>query len=204
MRIIGLFAMCLWLGACTTTPLFPPEVMKDVETDTVALKAWKEQTSYPSGAHFVFHKVELGGRITQVIRKPDGVVILAEEYPINKYLGYGPTSVRREGSFEFAIVLHGFPDTDMLQVGNQLAVVGAIDSSRPEVSGSMPRVLPRLRSQCLHIWKTQGFETDIVPWEGSMGYYPLKRQTFCLEEGKGGTLSTGDGQGDEIKGSTGS
>ena len=46
MRIIGLFAMCLWLEACTTTPLFPPEVLKDVEANTFDAKAWKEQTSY--------------------------------------------------------------------------------------------------------------------------------------------------------------
>jgi len=204
MRIIGLFAMCLWLGACTTTPLFPLEVTKDVETDTVAIKGWKEQTPYSSGANFVSHKVELGGQITQVIRKPDGVVILAEEQPINKYLGYGPTSVRRDGSFEFAIVLNGFPDTDMLQTGNQLAVVGATDSSSPETVGSMPRVLPHLLAQCLHIWKTQGFETDFVPWEGSMGYYPLEKRTFCRKEGTGETMSTGDGQDIETKDSQGS
>jgi starvation-inducible outer membrane lipoprotein len=204
MRIIGLFAMCLWLGACTTTPLFPPQIIKDVETDTFVLKAWKEQTSYPSGAHFVSHKVELGGQIAQVIRKRDGVVILAKVQPVNKYLGYGPTSVRREGSFEFAIVLNGSPDADMLQAGNQLAVVGVMDSSSPEVIGGMPRVLPHLLAQCLHIWKTNGFENDFVPWEGSMGYYPLEKRTFCRKEGKEGTLSTSNDQGDETKGSTGS
>lgn len=192
MRIITLFAICLWLEACTTTPLFPPEVMKDVETDTFAVKAWKEQIPYPSGAHFVSHKVELGGQITHVIQKPDGVVILAEEQPINKYLGYGPTSVRQEGSLRFAIVLHSFPDADMLQAGNQIAVVGATDRSSSVAIEGMPRDLPHLFAQCLHIWKTQGFETDSVPYEGSMGYYPLEKRTFCTEENKGRSLSAGD------------
>ena len=204
MRLIGLFAMCLWLGACATPPLFPPEIMKDVESDILVLKTWKEQTSVLPGDHFVSHKVELGGQITQVIRKPDGVVILAEEYPNNKYLGYGPTSVRRKGSFEFAIVLHDSPDANMLEAGNQLAVVGATETSSSEMIDGKRRVLPHLRAQCLHIWKTDGFETDIVPWEGSMGYYPLEKQTFCRKEGTVGTLSTGDGQGNETKGSTGS
>ncbi len=34
MRTIGLFAMCVLLAACATTPMFPPEIMKDVEKDT--------------------------------------------------------------------------------------------------------------------------------------------------------------------------
>lgn len=204
MRIIGLFAMCLWLEACTTTPLFPPEITKGIETDTVAYKAWKEQRASPSSAHFVSHKVQLGGQITQVIRKTDGVLILVEERPIDKYLGYGPTSVSRPGSFEFAIVLHGFRDADTLQAGNHLAVVGATVGSSPEPIGWQLRVLPQLLAQCLYIWKTQGFETDNFPYEGSMGYYPLEKRTYCREEGKGGWLSTGEGQGDETKGSTGS
>lgn len=189
MRIIGLFAMWLWLAACTSSPLFPPKILKNVETDTVAFKAWKEQTSYPFGAHVAPHKVELGGRITDVIRKPDGVVILTEKQPIDSYLGYGPTRVRREGAFRFAIDLKSFPDADVLRAGNQLAVVGTLDSSTLEVIDGMPRVLPRLSAQCLHIWKSQEYETEVVPWEGSMGYYPLEKQTFCGQENKEGALS---------------
>lgn len=204
MRIIGLctIGMFVLLTACTTKPLFPPEIMKGVETDALDVKAWKEHIPYPSGAHFASHKVQLGGRITHVIWKPDGVVILAEEQPVNKHLGYGPTSVRRQGFVEFAIVFHDFPDADMLQAGNQLAVVGTTESSSLEVIKGMPKGLPHLLAQCLHIWKTDGFETDFAPYE-SMGYYPLEKRTFCREENKGGALSTGDGQSDMAKGSAG-
>lgn len=205
MRPIGLFVMCVVLVACTTPPVFPPEITKGIETDTVAVKAWKEQKSYPSGANFVSHKVELGGQITQVVRKPDGVVILAEEQPIDKYLGYGPTSLRREGALEFAIVFKGFPDADMLQVGNQLAVVGATDGSRPEVVDQTPTVVPHLLAQCLHIWKTQGVDTNNLYYAGSMGQrYPLENRTFCHEEGNGETLSTGGDQDSQATDSTGS
>jgi len=204
MRPIGLFVMCVLLVACTTPPVFPPEITKDIETDTVAVKAWKEQTSYPSGAKFSSHKVQLGGHITQVIRKPEGVVILAEEQPIDKYLGYGPASVRREGSCEFAIDFNGFPDADALQVGNQLAVVGTTDRARPETIGRIPRVIPHLHAQCLDIWKTQGVKTDNITYQGSMGYYPLEKRIFCQEEGKGDSFSTGDGQGNQEMSSTGS
>lgn len=204
MRTMGLFAMCVLLATCTTTPVFPPDFTRNIKTDPGVLKAWKEQTSYPSDVNFSSHKVQLGGQITQVIRKPEGIVILAEEQPIDKYLGYGPTSVRREGSFEFAIVFNGFPDADALQVGNQLAVVGTTDRARPETIGWMPRVIPHLRAQCLDIWKTQGFETDNITYQGSMGYYPLEKRSFCQEEGKGDSLSTGDGQDNQDTSSTGS
>lgn len=201
MRPIGLFVMCLLLAACTTPPMFPPEFTRNIKTDPVALKAWKEQTSYPSGVNFISRKVQLGGQIIQVVRKPDGVIIVAEEQPINKYLGYGPTSVSRPGSFKFAIVLHGFPDAGTLQAGNQLAVVGATVGSSPEAIGSMPKILPYLLAHCLYIWKTQGFEADNFPYEGSMGYYQLEKRTFCQEEGKGDNLSTGGGQGDQERSS---
>lgn len=176
MRIIGLLTMCVWLTACTTQPLFPPEVMKDVETETVAFKIWNNPMPDPSGEPFISHKVLLGGHITQVIRKPDGVVFLAEEQPVNKYLGYGPTKIRREGTLQFAVVLKGFPDVDMLQSGNQLAVVGTMESPSSEVVGGTPKVLPHLLAQCLDIWKTDGVETDFAPYE-SAGYYPLEKRT---------------------------
>jgi starvation-inducible outer membrane lipoprotein len=191
MRTIYLLAMCLWLNACTATPLFPPEITKDIKTDISVIKAWKEQASYNSGVNFISTKVQLGGRITQVIPKPGGVVILAEEQPIDRYLGYGPINVEREGAFRFAIVFAGYPDDDMLKVGNQFAVVGEMDGSRLEASGTAPRVvLPHLLAQCLLIWKTERFETDTFPYEGMMGYYPLEKRTFCRKEDKGMNLST--------------
>ena len=203
MPTIGLFVMWVLLAACTTTPVFPPDLTRDIKTDPGVLKAWKAQTFNPPGVNVSSHKVQLGGQITQVIRKPEGIVILAEEQPIDKYLGYGPTSVKREGSFEFAIVFNGLPEADALQVGNQIAVVGTTDRARPETIGWMPRVIPHLRAQCLDIWKTQGFETDNITYQGSMGYYPLEKRTFCQEEGKGASWSTG-GQRHQEASSTGS
>ena len=57
MRTLGLFVMGVLLAACTTTPMFPPEIMKDVEKDTFDFKAWQEQAYYPSSTKFVSHKV---------------------------------------------------------------------------------------------------------------------------------------------------
>lgn len=193
MRTIYMLAMCLWLNACTATTPFPPEITKDTTTDTSVITAWKKQATYTSGANFVSTKVQLGGRITQVIPKPGGVVILAEEQPIDRDLAYGLTSAGREEAFRFAIVFAGFPGDDVLQVGNQIAVVGETVGSRPEGIGSTPKVvLPHLLAQCLQIWKPRRFESDNFHNEGSMGNYPLESQTFCRKEDKGRNLSTSD------------
>jgi len=191
MRTIYLLAMCLWLNACTTTLLFPPESTKDLTNDTAVITAWKDQASYTSGVNSTSTKVQLGGRITEIIPKPGGVIILAEEQPMDRYLGYGPTSAERKEAFRFAIIFSGFPDDDMLKVGNPLAVVGEMAGPRPESNSSTPSVvLPHLLAQCLHIWKSEQIETDMFPYEGTMGYYPLESRTFCRKEDNGKNLST--------------
>jgi len=201
MRTMGLFAMCVLMTACTTTPMFPPEIMKGVEKDTFDFKAWKEQ-AYHSSAQFVPHKVELGGRIIKVIRKPEGVIILAEKQPIEQYPGYGANSADQESPFMYAILFNGFPEPGMLQVGNPLAVVGATDRAGTEVIGWAPISLPHLLAQCLHIWNIQGLKTvDVFPYEGAMGYYPSEERTFCIKESEGRSLSAGGALGDrEAKG----
>lgn len=193
MRIIGLFAVGVLLAACTTPPMFPPEIMKDIETDTLALTAWQAHTYDPTPTSLASHKVQLGGQITQAIRKPGGVVILAKEQAVNKYLGYGPTYAIRKDSFEFAIILNSFPDAGVLQAGNQLAVIGTTAGASPVVIGEIPRVLPHLLAQCLHIWKTDGYETDFVPYQGSMGYYRLEKRTWCQDDSEKRSVAS-DGQ----------
>lgn len=40
MRIIGIMVISVWLSVCTSIPMFPPETMKDVEANSVDIKAW--------------------------------------------------------------------------------------------------------------------------------------------------------------------
>ncbi len=190
MRTLGLFVMGVLLAACTTAPMFPPEIMKDLEKDTFDFKAWQEQAYQPSNAQFVPHKVELGGRIIKVIRKTEGVVILAEKQPIEKYPGYSSNSAEQESPFMYAILFHGFPESGMLQVGNRLAVVGATDQAGTEVIGWTPMTMPHLLADCLHIWNSRGVKTvDDFSYEGAMGYYPSEERTFCIKESEERSLS---------------
>lgn len=181
MGLIGLFVMCLWLAACTTPPIFPPTIMKDVETDTFNFKAWKEEANHPATALMARHHVELGGRILNVVRTPDGVIILAEEQAIEKYAGYCPECVKREYPSTFAIVFIGSLDPSMLEAGNEFAVIGTTDRPGPEMIDGIPQMLPHLTAQCLHIWKTQKAKMPDIAWEGNMGYRPPGQGIFCRD-----------------------
>lgn len=191
MRTIYLLVLCLWLNAWTAGPLFSQEIANDITSNPSVIQAWKEQAGTISSANFLSKKVQLGGRITHVLPKPGGVVIIAEEQPFDRSLGYGATGAGQEKVFSFAIVFSGFPDEEMLKPGNQLAVVGETDAARPEVVGSMPIVaLPHLVAQCLHIWKAERSETEAFAYEGVMGYQPSESRTFCRKEDNGRNLST--------------
>lgn len=178
-----LFIMCALLVTCTTAPIFPPEVMKGIDTDTVDLKAWKEQTSYPSNTPFVIHKVELEGRILKVVQKQEGIIIVADGGPIGKHPPNDSKVTKEEDSFRFAIVFNGILSPDMLQPGNRLVVVGTTVRARPEAIGWMQSVLPHLRGQCLHIWKMDESELNRFPY-GEMARYPQEERTFCLDQSK--------------------
>lgn len=179
MRIIALFAIGLSLAACTTTPLFPPEITKDIKNDTFAFKAWKEQASYPS-AHVVSQKVELEGQVLKVIPTREGIVILADGRPVDKHPSSDSNGRKGEDSFRFAIVFNGTLDPGMLQTGNRLVVVGATDKASSEAIGWMQKVLPHLRAQCLHIWKGNESELTRFPY-GEVARYPQEERTFCRE-----------------------
>ena len=195
MRLIGLFAMCVLLEACTITPMFPPEIMKNVETSTFDVGAWQEQTYSHPNAGFVPHKVELGGEIIEVIRKPEGVVLLVEEQPIENHPTYGSKSVERD-SFWYAVAFNGSPEPSMLQRGNKLVVVGTTDRAGTEMIGGAPRVLPHLQAQCLHIWNTRELEpAEFSYYGGAMGYHPPEERTFCQREDSGRSLPISERQG---------
>lgn len=93
MRLIGMPVMCLLLAGCAIPPIFPSEVMKDVEQNSSAIETWKEQ-SYRSSANFVPHKVVLAGQIMRVLTKSEGIVLLVAEKPMEKYRGHDFTRVQ--------------------------------------------------------------------------------------------------------------
>lgn len=204
MRIIGLVAMTVWLSACTTTPMFPPAIMKNVEANTFDVKAWEEQAYHPSGVKFVPHKVELAGLIIKVIQKPDGVAILAEEQLLDTHPVSSQTNIQQDGAPWFAITFSGSVQSSLLQAGNRLIAVGTTYRASPEMLGGAPRMLPHLRAQCLHIWDTEGVKNmHVYSDAGFARDYPAEERTFCLESSNASSSSS-DSQGDVKKASGGS
>ncbi|HWF62840.1 MAG TPA: Slp family lipoprotein [Nitrospira sp.] len=204
MRMIGLITMSLWLSACSTTPMFPPAVMKDVETSTFDVKAWEAQAYHPSSATFVSHKVELAGEIIRVIQKPNGVVILAEEQPLDTNPASNQMKTEQDVAPWFAITFKGSVEPSLLQVGNRLTVVGMTYRAGQEMLGGAPRMLPHLMAQCLHIWNSRESEmANFSYYGGPMGHHPPEERTVCLEGGDAGSPPRGS-QGDMKKAPGGS
>lgn len=196
MRMIGLLSMCVWLGACSLTPMFPPEIMNNVEMRTFDIAAWQEQTYRPSNAGFVPHKVELGGEIIDVIRKAEGVVLLVEKQPIEKHPANHSKSDERGDAFWYAVAFNGSPEPSMLQRGNKLVVVGMTDRGGTEMIGGAPRMVPHLQAQCLHIWNTRELEpAEFSYYGGPMGFHPPEERTFCLADDSGKSLPISEKQG---------
>lgn len=166
MHTVGLLTMGLWLADCTNTLLFPSEIIKGIENDTFAFKAWKEQTSYPS-AH-----------ILKVIPTREEIVIPADRRPVDVQQSYDPKDGKREDLFRFAIIFNGTLDDGMLQAGNRLVVVRVTDKVSPEVVGWLQNVLPHLHAQCLHIWKSDEIELARFSY-GTVRRYPHEERTFC-------------------------
>ncbi|OYT20574.1 MAG: hypothetical protein CCU26_05555 [Nitrospira sp. UW-LDO-01] len=198
MPMIGLFAIWVLLEACTITPMFPPEVMRNVETNTFDVEAWQRQTYRSSNAGFVPHKVELGGEIIGVVRKTKGIVLLVEEQPVEGRSVYASKSGERGDSFWYAIAFNGSPEPSMLQRGNKLVVVGTTDSATTEMLGGAPRVVPHLLAQCLHIWNTRELEmAGFSYYGGAMGHHPAEERTFCVGNDSGESLSLSESQGEK-------
>ena len=192
MRIIGLFLIALMFESCTTNP-FPSEVMKGAETDTFDVKAWEDQAYHPSNTAFVPHKVELAGVILQVSRKSDGIVILAEEQPLEAHPASSSARIEHENASWFAVTFQGSVEPRMLQTGNRLLAVGMTNRASAELFGGAPRMLPHLTAQCLHIWNSEEVKNMYVCTGDTTyaGRYPEDEQTFCLEEHPGGAVPMG-------------
>lgn len=204
MRLIGLIATGLWLTACTTPPMFPPAVMQDVEGDTFDAKAWMDRAYHSSKRTLAPHKVKLGGVILQVIRYPDGgVIILVNQEPFKTNSEPSATSLHQDFTPWFVITFQKAVDPEMLQTGNQIIAVGTTDEARAELFGGAPRVLPHLKAQCLHIWNIHSVN-NMYLCTGENSYaavYPPVERTFCLEENPAESVSSGkDGKKETVSG----
>ncbi|WHZ26580.1 MAG: hypothetical protein OJF51_001375 [Nitrospira sp.] len=125
--------------------------------------------------------------ILQVSHKPDGIVILAKEQPLDADPTSSSAPAERENAPWFAIIFQGPVEPKMLQTGNRLLAVGMTNRASAELFGGAPRMLPHLTARCLHIWNTEEVKNMYLCTSdtSSAGRYPADERTFCLEDPKG-------------------
>lgn len=159
------------MSACLSTQFFPPEVVDGVDSN-FDFSRWRMLPN-----QIEEHKIQLGGQIVQSDSKGDILRIVAIMLPIVKHPAYGPKDTKQRTG-EFTILYHGKIDPLFLQEGNRLIVVGY---TRPPIKvgiDDIPRTLPTMTAQCIHIWNTGGSEIADYSSSGA-GYEALREETYC-------------------------
>jgi starvation-inducible outer membrane lipoprotein len=167
----AVWAICLGFSACSPVQLFPSEVMEGVDPN-FDFSRWR---AIPNQA--LERKIELGGRIIQSDRKDGHVTMVVTQLPIVQHPAYGPKDTGRR-SGEFAVTYAGPIGAPFLQRGNRLIVVGITKPAKIVPVDDLPRSLPAVSAQCVHIWNTGGRDIADFPSYGA-GYETLEEETFC-------------------------
>ena len=172
LRIRGILLLsCIGLISCGANTLFPPEVLKGVDPN-FDFARWR---MLPNQAEA--NKIQLGGRIIQSEVTGDRVAIVVTQLPIVDHPAYGPKDTGKK-SGEFAISYQGKIDAPFLQRGNRIIVVGTTHAPMVVNVDDLPRSLPTVVAQCVHLWNTGGRDISDFPSYGG-GYETLEEQTYC-------------------------
>ena len=170
---IASFTIMFVAGACSSTTLFPSEVMEGVDPN-FDFSRWR---MVPNQA--AERKIQLGGSILQSERKDGSVTIVARQLPIVEHPAYGPKDTGKTGG-EFATTFQDPIDSQFLQRGNRVIVVGTTKAPSVVSVDDLPRNLPTVAARCVHIWATEG--RDIADFQSfGAGYETLPERTFCTK-----------------------
>jgi starvation-inducible outer membrane lipoprotein len=124
-------------------------------------------------------KIQVGGSIIQSEKKDSAVTIVATQLPIVEHPAYGPKDTGKRNG-EFAVTFQGPIESRFLQRGNRLIVIGSTKAPSVVLLDDLPRNLPTISAQCLHIWNTEGRDIADFPSFGA-GYETLPEETFCTK-----------------------
>lgn len=173
-RVIAAIMVCVALGACASERVFSPAVLEGVDPH-FDFSRWR---MLPNQAEH--RKIQLGGAILQAENKDGHVMIVVTHLPIVEHPAYGPRSTDKSRG-EFAILFRGSIDPKSLHVANKLIVVGTTQSPKVVPVDDLPRSLPTLEAQCVHIWVTGQKEIAEFPFNTGGGYDPLEENTYCAQ-----------------------
>lgn len=138
MRIIGIMAISVWLSVCTSTPMFPPETMKDVEANSVDIKAWGKGPIIRPVQSWSLTKWNWSVRSSELFESQRVLSLVAEEQPIEANPMSNQTTVEQDGPFWLAIMFKGSVEPRMLQTGNRLIAWGRRGEPEQKCSAELP------------------------------------------------------------------
>lgn len=168
-----IFGIVLGIGACTHPQLFPSDATEGIDPN-FDFSRWRMVPNQASE-----RKIQLGGSILQVERKDGNVIIVSKQLPIVEHPAYGPKDTGKTGG-EFATTFQGPIESQFLQRGNRVIVVGTTKAPSVVLVDDLPRSLPTISARCVHIWATEG--RDIADFQSfGAGYETLPEQTFCTK-----------------------
>jgi hypothetical protein len=158
---------------CSTPSLFPTEATRDADSIEFGVLEAKPDV-------FKGRVVQLAGRIVGVEQSADGILIRAQELPMEQHPAYGPAETTK-GTSEFAIMYPGKVDANALWFGNKLVVVAVAQGTHSMAVDGSTRTEPYVVARCMHVWKTGEYGSYGIEDFPNLadGYYPLEHQTYC-------------------------
>lgn len=175
-RTVGLMAIAPWvLAACAGEPLFPAGVEQKIDPSMQFGIFNAEADTYLKG-----QMVLLGGRIVSAEQKNKGILIVAQELPVQERPSRRPIDhVKPIGDFVFTY--QGAVEPAGLQHANKFLLIGEMRGSETIVIDGASKAVPYLIARCLHVWKTGRYAIRDFP-DLPDGFYPLAEQTYCLPQ----------------------
>ena len=168
-----LFMIALGVGACSHPQVFPSDAMEGVDPN-FDFSRWRMVPNQASE-----RKIQLGGSIIQADRTDGSLTIVTKQLPIVEHPAYGPKDTGKS-SGEYAITFQGPIESQFLQRGNRVIVVGTTKAPSVVLVDDLRRNLPTVSARCVHIWATEG--RDIADFQSfGAGYETLPEQTFCTK-----------------------
>lgn len=163
------------LAACASEPVFPPNVTKTVDPSMQFGIFNAEADTYLKG-----QTVLLGGRIVSAERRDTGILIVAQELPLQERPSRRPVdNAKPIGDFVF--VYQGTVEPAGLQHANKFLLIGEMRGSETIVIDGASKAVPYLIARCLHVWKTGRYAIGDFPHLPD-GYFPLSEETYCLSK----------------------
>lgn len=165
----------VFVAACTT-PMFPDELRRKVDTTL----SFNDLTKHPDS--YKDRTVELGGQILRSLSEEGEVSMLVRALPIRTEPVYGPFDSGGRSPGMFVVRFFGKIGAQDVQHGNMIIAIGPVIGALS--TGNLTDV-PVLRltvnAECFHVWRTQGDQIDEFPWVGHTRYWPLIEQTYCAD-----------------------